>query len=253
MSMGVAGRFWNFVKGLFWQGQRSLEKANPEAVYEMAILKMKDQYQKMQAAVGRLAAERNRLRSKVEEKQRALAVVQKDLDGALAEAQAGNQDALELGEDLVLEKEQLESEIAGLKEELTKSETLVSDYLGKLRQVEAQTKAMESKKEAMIAKLRSAEARKGFADMVSGMSTSAEESAVSDMDRHIDGLAAQADIGEEMGGATREEKRRKLREAAQTRASKSKFQAMLEARAGGSGDAGKPPGRATEPTKGGIG
>jgi phage shock protein A len=252
--MGVTGRFWNFVKGLFWQGQRSLEKANPEAVYEMAILKMKEQYQQMQSAVGRLAAERNRLRNRVEEKQRALAEVQRDVDGALAEAQAGNQDAMEIGEDLVLEKEQLESEIAGLKQELTRSETLVSDYLGKLRQVENQTKAMESKKDAMVAKLHSAEARKGFADMVSGMSTSAEEAAVGDMDKHIEGLAAQADIGEEMAGATREEKRRKLREASQTRASKSKFQAMLEARSGGGAAApGAGAARTTEPTKGGIG
>src|SRR5882757_2797063 len=112
--MAVAGRFWNFMRGLFWQGQRSLEKANPEAVYEMAIEKMKSQYQKMQSAVGRLAAERNRLRTKVQEKQKALADVQADLDGALAEAQSGNQEAMEIGEDLVLEKEQLESEINGL-------------------------------------------------------------------------------------------------------------------------------------------
>ncbi len=252
--MAVAGRFWNFVKGLFWQGQRSLEKANPEAVYEMAILKMKGQYQSMQAAVGRLAAERNRLRNRVEEKQRALAEVQRDVDGALSEAQAGNQDALEIGEDLVLEKEQLEGEIATLKQELTRSETLVSDYLGKLRQVENQTKAMESKKDAMIAKLHSAEARKGFADMVSGMSTSAEEAAVGDMDKHIEGIAAQADIGEEMAGATREEKRRKLREASQARTSKSKFQAMLEARSSGAGTApGAGAARTNEPTKGGIG
>src|SRR5687767_12602015 len=251
--MGVTGRFWNFVKGLFWQGQRSLEKANPEAVYEMAILKMKGQYQQMQSAVGRLAAERNRLRNKVEEKQRALAEVQRDVDGALAEAQAGNQDAMEIGEDLVLEKEQLESEIAGLKQELTRSETLVSDYLGKLRQVENQTKAMESKKDAMVAKLHSAEARKGFADMVSGMSTSAEEAAVGDMDKHIEGLAAQADIGEEMAGATREEKRRKLREASQTRTSKSKFQAMLEARGGSAGAAPGASGAKATEAKGGIG
>jgi phage shock protein A len=250
--MAVAGRFWNFVKGLFWQGQRNLEKANPEAVYEMAILKMKDQYQRMQTAVGRLAAERNRLRSKVEDKQRQLAAVQADLDGALGEAQSGNADALEIGEDLVLEKEQLESEVASLKQELARSEGLVSDYLGKLRQVESQTRAMESKKDAMVAKLHSAHARKAFSDMVSGMSTSAEEAAVADMDQHIEGLAAQADIGEEMGGATREEKRRKLREAAQTRTSKSKFQAMLEARSGGAGTADKAPARATE-SKGGIG
>lgn len=252
--MAVAARFWNFVKGLFWQGQRGLERANPEAVYEMAILKMKDQYQKMQSAVGRLAAERNRLRTKVADKQKALAAVQSDLDGALAEAQAGNQDAFEIGEDLMLEKEQLEREIATLKQELTESETLVGDYMGKLRQIESQTKGMESKKDAMIAKLHSAEARKGFLDMVSGMSTTAEEAAVSDMDKHIDALAAQADVGEEMAGATREEKRRKLRETAQTRTSKSKFQAMLEARSGGAASpAGTTPDKAVVPTKGGIG
>jgi len=129
----------------------------------------------------------------------------------------------------------------------------VSDYLGKLRQVESQTKAMESKKDAMIAKLQSAEARKGFSDMVSGMSTTAEEAAVADMDRHIEGLAAQADIGEEMAGATREEKRRKLREASQSRTSKSKFQAMLEARSGGGAAPGAGAARTNEPTKGGIG
>jgi len=251
--MGVAGRFWNFVKGLFWQGQRNLEKANPEAVYEMAILKMKQQYQKMQAAVGRLAAERNRLRTRVEDKQRQLAEVQADLDGALAEAQAGNQEAMEIGEDLVLEKDQLESEISSLKQELARSEGLVTDYLGKLRQIESQTKGMESKKDAMIAKLHSAQARKAFADMVSGMSTTAEEAAVSDMDKHIEGLAAQADIGEEMAGATREEKRRKLREASQTRASKSKFQAMLEARTGGPAAAAKPVAAKATEAKGGIG
>jgi phage shock protein A len=250
----VAARFWNFVKGLFWQGQRNLEKANPEAVYEMAILKMKGQYQKMQAAVGRLAAERNRLRNKVAEKQKALAAVQADLDGALAEAQAGNQEALEIGEDLVLEKEQLDRELATLKQELTESEALVADYLGKMRQVESQTKAMESRKDAMIAKLHSAEARKGFLDMMSGMSTSAEEAAVSDMDRHIEAIAAQVDVGEEMAGATREEKRRKLREASTARASKSKFQAMLEARSGGGAGASAPGAgaKATE-NKGGIG
>jgi phage shock protein A len=252
--MAVAGRFWNFVQGLFWQGQRNLEKANPEAVYEMAILKMKSQYQKMQTAVGRLAAERNRLRTKVDEKQRALAEVQVDLEAALVEAQGGNRDASEIGEDLVLEKEQLEGEINTLKQELTKSEALVADYLVKLRQIESQSKAMESKKDAMIAKLHSAEARKAFADMVSGMSTSSEEAAVADMDKHIEGLAAQADIGEEMAGATREEKRQKLRQTAQARASKSKFQAMLEARTGDSpgGSAG---GSATKvpAVKGGIG
>ncbi len=113
---------------------------------------------------------------------------------------------------------------------------------------------MESKKDAMIAKLRSAEARKGFADMMSGMSTSSEESAVADMDRHIEGLAAQADIGEEMAGATREEKRQKLRQTAQARTSKSKFQAMLEARAGDAAG-GAAGGAAAKVTvgKGGIG
>ena len=114
----------------------------------------------------------------------------------------------------MLEKEQLEGELGSAEAGAREVRGLVADYLGKLRQIEGQTKAMESKKDAMIAKLHSAQARKAFDDMVSGMSTSAEEAAVGDMDKHIEGLAAQADIGEEMAGATREEKRRKLREAA---------------------------------------
>ncbi len=250
--MGVPSRFWNFIKGLFWQGQKSLEQANPEAVYEMAIRKMKSNYQQMHTAVGRLAAERNRLRALVKSKTGQLQEVEIDLDAALIEAGAGNPEAEELGEDLINEKNALEGEIATVKKELAVSEQLVSDYMGKLRRIETQTKNMESKKDAMIAKLHSAKARKAFGDMVSGMSTSAEESAVSDIDKYIEGMAAQADISDEMSGASREEKRRKLRAAARSRSSKSKFQAMLEARQGGGAGQKAAAAKATE-GKGGIG
>jgi phage shock protein A len=228
----VAGRFWNFVKGLFWQGQRSLEQANPEAVYEMAIRKMKSNYQEMQTAVGRLAAERNRLRNVIGKKEQQLASTEQDLEAALSSAQAGDAKAAEIGEELIAEKEGLEREIGTVKQELVQSESLVQDYLGKLRAIENQTKQMESRKDAMIAKLHSANARKAFSDMVSGMSTSSEEAAVGDIDRHIEGLAAQADISDEMSGQTRDERRRHLRETASARGAHTKFQAMLEARSG---------------------
>jgi phage shock protein A len=251
--MAVAGRFWNFVKGLFWQGQRSLEQANPEAVYEMAIQKMKKNYQEMQTAVGRLAAERNRLRGLIDKKSKQLAALSDDLEGALAEAAAGNGSATEIGEEIVQEKEALEGELATLKKELAASEALVSDYMGKLRRLEGQTKEMESKKDAMIAKLHSANARKAFSDMVSGMSTSAEEAAVGDIDKYIEGVAAQADLADEMSGETRDEKRRKLREQAVARGTKSKFQAMLEARQGGAADGPRAPAIKATEGKGGIG
>lgn len=250
--MSVVGRFMNFVKGLFWQGQRSLEQANPEAVYEMAINKMKDQYQKMQTAVGRLAAERNKLRSTVEQKSKQLRQVEAELEGALSEAAAGNIEAQELGEDLLNEKEALDGELNHLRSELVNSEKMVSDYLAKLRDLESRTKQMASKRDAMVAKLQSAQARKSFNDMVSGMSTTAEEGAVSDIDKYIDSVAAQADISDEMSGATREEKRRQLREKVRESASKSKFQAMLEARQQAGTAASTSSVRATE-SKPGIG
>ena len=103
--MGVASRFWNFIKGLFWQGQRSLEQANPEAVYEMAIRKMKENYQQMHTAVGRLAAERNRLRAQVKRKSEELLSIEEELEGALAEATAGNAEAAEIGEEEIDEEE----------------------------------------------------------------------------------------------------------------------------------------------------
>jgi phage shock protein A len=251
--MSVAGRFWNFVKGMFWQGQRSLEQANPEAVYEMAIQKMKSNYQQMQTAVGRLAAERNRLRSLVDKKTAQLGEVDRDLEAALAEASAGNAQGNEIGEDLVNEKEALQGEIAQVRKELTASESLVADYLTKLRSIESQTKQMESHRDAMIAKLSSANARKAFSDMVSGMSTSSEEAAVGDIDKYIEGTSAQADIADEMSGETRDEKRRKLREQATARQSKSKFQAMLESRQGAAPAPARAPGVKAAEGKTGIG
>ena len=53
-----------------------------------------------------------------------------------------------------------------------------------------------------------------------------------------------------MSGATREAKRKKLRESARTRQSKSKFQEMLEARKAAAGGGG---GGAKQVEKGGIG
>jgi phage shock protein A len=220
----------------------------------MAIRKMKAQYQSMHGAVGRLAAERNRLRNLIAQKQKALAQVEADLEAAFAEAQNGSAEATELGEDLLAEKEALEGELGTVGQELAASEKLVADYLAKLRELESKTKAMESKKDAMIAKLQSAQARKAFNDMMSGMSTSAEEGAVSDIDKYIEGVAAQADITDEMSGATREEKRRQLRQSAQARATKSKFQAMLEARQAAAAGGGAPRTAVRTPEgKGGIG
>jgi phage shock protein A len=250
--MGVMGRFMNFVKGLFWQGQRSLEQSNPEAVYEMAINKMKDQYQKMQTAVGRLAAERNKLRSMVEQKSKQLRQAEEELEGALKEAAAGNAEAQELGEDLLNEKDALDGELNHLRSELVNSEKMVSDYLVKLRDLESRTKQMGSKRDAMIAKLQSAQARKSFNDMMGGMSTASEEGAVADIDKYIDSVAAQADISDEMSGATRDEKRRQLREKVRVSTGKSKFQAMLEARQQAGADSSTSGVRATE-NKPGIG
>jgi phage shock protein A len=193
---------------------------------------MKSNYQHMQSAVGKLAAERNRLRLTIDKKQQQLVSVESDLEAALSAAQAGDAKAAEIGEELIAEKEAIEREIATVKQELVQSEQLVQDYMGKLRGIENQTKQMESRKDAMIAKLHSANARKAFGDMVSGMSTSSEEAAVSDIDRHIEGLSAQADVADEMSGQSREERRRHLREANTARAAQSKFQAMLEARTG---------------------
>ncbi len=228
--MSVGSRFFNFIRGVFWLGQKNLEQTNPEAIYESAIRKSKENYQRMQEAVGRLAAERNRLRAQIEKKSKSLLDIESELEGALLEAENGNAEAMEIGEELIAEQEQARNELATLKEELTRSETVVSEYLVKLRTIEGKTKELESRKDAMIAKLRSAEARKSFSDMMSDMSTGAEESAVSDIEKHIEGVAAQADIGDEMSGATRDEKRRKLREAAASRKASTKFQQMLEAR-----------------------
>lgn len=253
--MAVASRFWNFIRGMFWQGQKSLEQANPEAVYEMAIQKTKVNYQKMQAAVGKLAAERNRLRNLVSDKTKMMAAINEDVEAALSEAQAGSESAAELGEELVLEQQSLQAELDTVRNELAASEKLVGDYMGKLRIIENQARQLESKKSAMIAKLQSANARKSFNDMVSGMSTNAEESAVADIDKYIEGVSAQADLADEMSGQTREERRRKLRESARERTSKSKFQEMLEARqqqaSGASGGAAKA--RAKDINKGGLG
>jgi phage shock protein A len=126
----------------------------------------------------------------------------------------------------------------------------VQDYMGKLRSIENQTKQMESRKDAMIAKLHSANARSAFADMVSGMSTSSEEAAVGDIERFIEGVSAQADISDEMSGQTRDERRRQLREANAARGAQSKFQAMLEARSAATGEAKAPAAAATERKRG---
>ena len=73
--MGFFDRITNVFKGRASNAMSKLESANPEAVYEAAIIDRQKQYQEMKSAAAELAVVRKRSQDELDEKQRKLAEI----------------------------------------------------------------------------------------------------------------------------------------------------------------------------------
>jgi phage shock protein A len=205
-STGFFARIGNLWRGFWsiWISDR--EKANPEIAYENAINGMIAKYGGLKRATAAIIGRREDLESRFTDRNRELQQVQADLDTAVATGQ----DDLALV--LIQKKGQLEAEVTELKGDLDGAMREADSAKSSLIQVQGEIKKLRGEKDAMLARLRSAEAKIRIQDQLEGFSIEADVKALDNVREHIKTTVAQANLGRELQEASLETRLGQLRQ-----------------------------------------
>jgi phage shock protein A len=205
-STGFFARIGNLWRGFWSIWITDREKANPEIAYENAINGMIGKYGGLKRATAAIIGRRADLESRFTERNRELRQSQADLDTAVATGQ----DDLALV--LIQKKGQLEAEVAELKHDLDGAMSEAESAKSSLLQVQGEIKKLRGEKDAMIARLRSAEAKIRIQDQLEGFSIEADVKALDNVREHIKTTVAQANLGKELQEASLDTRLGQLRQ-----------------------------------------
>lgn len=205
-STGFFGRLGNLWRGFWsiWISDR--EKANPEIAYENAINGMIEKYGGLKRATAAIIRRREDLEARFTDRSRELTQVSADLDTAVAT----NQDDLALV--LIQKKGQLEAEVGELKNDLDGAMNEAESAKSSLIQVQGEIKKLKGEKDAMMARLRSAEAKLRIQDQLEGFSIEADVKALDNVREHIKNTVAQANLGKELAESSLDTRLERLRQ-----------------------------------------
>lgn len=222
--MGIFDRIASVFKGRASNAMNSLESANPEAVYEAAILERQKQYQELKRAASELAVVRKRSQEELEEKTRKLAEIDPMVRIAV---ESGEEEAALV---LLEEKQTLTDRVAVLEQEVVSYGAQVEETTTALRSFQAELEKLRREKEEMISRKANAEAQLQIQDTLSTTATTAQNQGLANVREQIERMAVDADLETTSARRVVTEKLSKSRAAAQLAALK---QEMAAKKAGG--------------------
>ncbi len=222
-GVGFFARLGNLWKGFLSLTIKGLEEDHPEAVYEAAIQDRTKRYNELKKAVSGLVYLRNKLQSELEQKTK-----------ELAEIQAQIPVAVESGEDevaliLIEKKDTLTSEIAGLKVELEKAEAQADEAKSGLIEFQGEIQKLKDEKERMLAKRASAQARIQIQESLDGLSMEADLKALEGVRESIHKMAAEAEVGAEIGEESLDRKLKDIRKKTVAASARAQLEALKRA------------------------
>lgn len=182
-----------------------VEKANPEIAYENAINGMIEKYSGLKRATAAIIRRREELEQRHGNQARELAQVSLDLNVAVET----NQDDLALV--LIQKKNQLEAEVKDLDQDMNAAMKDADAAKASLLQVQGEIKKLKAEKDAMLAKLQSAQARIRIQDQLEGLSVENEVKALDNVREHIRTTVAQANLEKELGESSLDQRLAALR------------------------------------------
>jgi phage shock protein A len=193
MAGGFFGRLSNLWKGFLSLWISDVEKANPEIAYENAINSMIEKYSGLKRATAAIIRRREELELRHTTQSKELAQVTLDLNTAVET----NQDDLALV--LIQKKNQLETEVAELESDMKIAVKDADGAKASLVQIQSEIKKLKAEKDAMLAKLQSAQARIRIQEQLEGLSVDNEVKALENVREHIKTTVAQANLEKEIG------------------------------------------------------
>src|SRR5260221_14632323 len=193
MAQGFFGRLSNLWRGFVSLWISDVEKANPEIAYENAINSMIEKYSGLKRATASIIRRREELEQRHITQSKELAQVTQDLNVAVET----NQDDLAIV--LIQKKNQLETEVPELEADMKVAVKDAEGAKASLVQIQSEIKKMKAEKDAMLAKLQSAQARIRIQEQLEGLSVDNEVKALENVREHIKTTVAQANLEKEIG------------------------------------------------------
>src|SRR5689334_8416098 len=206
MSQGFFGRLSNLWRGFVSLWISDIEKANPEIAYENAISSMIEKYSGLKRATASIIRRREELEQRHGTQAKELAQVSQDLNVAVET----NQDDLALV--LIQKKNALEAEVAELEKDLAAAGKDADGAKASLMQIQGEIKKLKAEKDAMMAKLQSAQARIRIQQQLEGLSVDNEVKALDNVRDHIKNTIAQANLEKEIGESSLDQRLSALRQ-----------------------------------------
>jgi phage shock protein A len=196
--------------GNLWRGFLSLwvsdvERNNPEIAYENAINSMVEKYTGLKRATASIIRRREDLEARHAAQAKELAQTALDLTVAIET----NQDDLAVV--LIQKKNQLDSQVAELEGEMQAAIKDADSAKASLMQVQTEIKKLRSEKDAMLARLQSAQARIRIQEQLEGLSVESEVKALENVREHIKTTVAQANLDKELSETSLEKRLAGLR------------------------------------------
>jgi phage shock protein A len=204
-SVGFFARLSNIWKGFLSLWISDVEKNHPEIAYENAINGMVEKYTQLKGATAAILRRREELESRLATQQKELGQVGLDLQTAVETSQD------DLAVVLIQKKNQLEQQVAALKSDLEGAGKDAESAKASLIQVQAEIRKLKAEKDAMLAKLKSAQARIRIQEQLEGISVDAEVKALENVREHVQNTIAQANLGQELAESSLDQRLAKLR------------------------------------------
>ncbi len=204
-SVGFFARFSNLWKGFLSIWISDVERSHPEIAYENAINGMVERYSQLKGATAAIIRRREDIEGRLGAQRRELAQVTQDLQTAVAT----NQDDLALV--LIEKKNALDTEVAELSGDLEAAGKDAEQAKASLMQVQGEIKKLKAEKDAMLAKLKSAQARVRIQEQLEGISVDAEVKALENVRDHVKNTIARANLGQELAETSLDQRLAKLR------------------------------------------
>jgi phage shock protein A len=186
--VGIFDRISSVFKGRASTAMNKLESANPEAVYEAAIMERQKQYQEMKRAAADLAVVRKRSQEELDDKRRKLSEVDPMVHIAI---ESGEEEAALV---LLEEKQTLTDRIAVLEPEIESFNKQITESTSALRAYQVEVEKLRREKDEMVSRKVNAEAQLQIQDTLSTVSTSSQNQGLANVREKIERLAVDADL-----------------------------------------------------------
>lgn len=224
-KVGVWSRLANLWRGFVSIWISDVEKEHPEIAYENAINSMIEKYTQLKKATAAIIRRREELEQRLGERSRELAQVEADLNTAV---ETNQQD---LGLVLLQKQKALAEEVATLKTDLGAAQKDADSAKASLVQVQGEIKKLKAEKDAMLARMASAQARVRIQEQLEGLSVDAEVKALDNVREHIKNTIAQANLGQELGETDLDARLKALRAQTGDVTAKSEWEKLRAAQA----------------------